>query len=188
MVNQTQNRFKNNRFPKKDDGGYKINEKIYAKEIRLVQDGEEPIICSTTEAFIKAKELGFDLVEVSPDAQPPICRITDFQKFLYEKKKKTKENKKSKSSTSLKEVKFSPNIGEHDFSFKAKQAGEFLKESHKVKATIFFKGRTIVYKEQGELVLFKLIQEVKDLGKVEQFPKMEGKFMSVIIVPKKKNG
>lgn len=184
MINQSQNRF-NNRYPKKDDGGYKINEKIYAKQIRLIKDGSEPLICDTTEALLLAKNLELDLVEVSPTAEPPVCRIVNFQKFLYDKRKREKENKKSKSLNALKEIKMSPNIGEHDYLFKAKQAGEFLKKGNKVKATIFFKGRSIVYREQGEMLMLKFSQEIVALGRVEQLPKMEGKFMSMILVPKK---
>lgn len=186
MQVQTQNNFKNNRFPKKDDGGYKINEKIYAKEIRLIQEGEEPIVCDTSEALFKAKELELDLVEISPNASPPVCKIIDYQKFLYDKRKKEKENKKSKSLTALKEIKMSPNLGEHDYNFKTKQAGEFLKKGNKVKVTMLFKGRMIIYREQGELLMLKFSQEIIDHGKVEQLPKLEGKFLNMILVPKKK--
>ena len=186
MNNKPVNSFKNNKFPKKDDGGFRINERIYAKRIRLIQEGEQPLICNTDEALLKAKEIGFDLVEISPAADPPVCKIIDFQKFLYDKKKKEKENKKSKSLTSLKEIKISTGIREHDYSFKAKQAGEFLQKGNKVKVSILFKGRTIVYKEQGELLMLRFSQEVGDFGKVEQLPKLEGKFMNMILVPKKK--
>jgi translation initiation factor IF-3 len=188
MNNQTQSNFKHRNFPKKVWVDYKINERIYAKKIRLVQEGEEPVICSTEDALTKAKEIGFDLVEISPNSDPPVCKIIDLQKFLYDKKKKEKENKKSKSTTSLKEVKISPNIGEHDYSFKVKQAGEFLQKGNKVKVNMLFKGRTIVYKEQGEMLMLRFSQEpeVNNFSKVEQLPKMEGKFLNMILVPKKK--
>jgi translation initiation factor IF-3 len=187
MNNQPQNNFKNNRFPrKKDDGGYKINEKIYAKKIRLIQEDEEQVVCNIDEALFKAKEAGLDLVEISPTAEPPVCKIIDFQKFLYDKKKKEKENKKSKSLTALKEIKLSASIGEHDYIFKTKQAAEFLQKGNKVKVNILFKGRTIVYKGQGELLMLKFSQEVDEFGRVEQLPKMEGKFMNMILVPRKK--
>ena len=186
MNNQTQNRFKNNRFLKKDDGGFKINERIYAKTVRLIQEGEAPIVCSIDEALIKSKELGLDLVEMSPDATPPVCKIINFQKFLYDKRKKEKDNKKSKALTSLKEVKLSPNIGEHDYHFKSKQALEFLQKGNKVKVNILFKGRTIVYRDQGEMLMLRFSQSVDNFGKVEQLPKMEGKFMNMILAPKKK--
>ena len=179
-----QNNFK--RTPKKDDGGYKINEKIYSKKVRLVRDGQEPLICDTSEALEIARESGLDLVEVSPNAEPPVCRIIDYQKFLYDKRKKEKENKRSKSTSAMKEIKMTPNIGDHDYLFKAKQASGFLEKGNKVKITVFFKGRTILYREQGEMLMLKFSQEVTDFGRVEQLPKMEGKYMSMILVPKKK--
>lgn len=187
-MNKPQGRFANKYPAKKDDGGYKTNDKIYARQVRLIQEGQEPIVCATSEALIKAKDLGLDLVEISPNADPPVCKIVDFQKFLYEKKKKEKDNKKSKSSTALKEIKMSPNIGEHDYSFKAKQAKEFLSKGHKVKVSILFKGRTIMFKDQGEILMLKFSQEVIECGKVEQLPKQEGKFMIMILIPNKKHG
>jgi translation initiation factor IF-3 len=185
MINKPFNRFQN-KYPKKDDGGYKINEKIYAKTIRLIREGMEPIVCDTSDAISQAHELGLDLVEISPDAEPPVCKIIDYKKFLYDKKKKERENHKSKSSNALKEIKMTPNIGDHDYSFKVKQAAEFLAKGNKVKATVFFKGREMAYKNKGEMLLLKFSQEVVDYGKVEQLPKQEGKFMAMIMVPRKK--
>ena len=185
MINKPFNRFQN-KYPKKDDGGYKINENIYAKTIRLIQEGEESIVCNTSDAVKKAYDSGLDLVEISPTAEPPVCKIVDYKKFLYDKKKKEKENQKSKSSNALKEIKMTPNIGEHDYSFKVKQAAEFLTKGNKIKITVFFKGREMVYRNKGEMLLLKFSQEVVDYGKVEQLPKQEGKFMAMIMVPRKK--
>jgi len=179
------NRFQS-KYPKKDDGGYKINERIYSKTIRLIKEEGEPIICDTSEARNQAYELGLDLVEISPNAEPPVCKIVDYKKFLYDKKKKEKDNHKSKSSNALKEIKMTPNIGEHDYSFKAKQATEFLTKGNKIKVTVFFKGREMAYKNKGEMLLLKFSQEVVDYGKVEQLPKQEGKFMAMIMIPRKK--
>ena len=185
MINKPFNRFQN-KYPKKDDGGYKINERIYAKTIRLIREGAEPIVCETSKALIKAKELELDLVEISPTADPPVCKIVDYKKFLYDKKKKEKDNHKSKGSNALKEIKMTPNIGEHDYSFKTKQASEFLTKGNKVKVTVLFKGREMVYKSKGEMLLLKFSQEVIDYGKVEQLPKQEGKFMAMIMISRKK--
>lgn len=178
------NRFQN-KYPKKDDGGYKINERIFSKKIRLVGEGE-PVVCDTFEALKKAKESGLDLVEISPNAEPPVCKIIDYKKFLYDKKKKDKDIHKNKGSNTMKEIQLSPNIGDHDFSFKAKQASDFLIKSHKVKVSILFKGRTIVYKDKGEFLMLRFSQEVNEAGKVEQLPKQEGKYMTMMLVPRKK--
>jgi translation initiation factor IF-3 len=178
------NRFQN-RFQKKDDGKYKINERILAKTIRLIREGEEPLVCDTSEALHQAKELGLDLVEVSPDSDPPVCKIIDYKKFLYDKKKKDRDNK-NKGASVMKEMQLSPNIGEHDYMFKAKQVIEFLNKGHKVKISILFKGRTIVYKDKGEMLMLKFSQEIGDAGRVEQLPKQEGKFMTMMMIPKKK--
>ena len=132
-----------------------------------------------------ADDQGLDLVEISPSANPPVCKIIDYKKFLYDKKKKEKEIKAKSAKVVVKEIRLGPNIDDHDFNFKLKHAQKFLNDGAKVKVDVFFKGRTIVYKEKGEFVLLKFAQELADLGKVEQLPKMEGKRMIMIIAPKK---
>jgi translation initiation factor IF-3 len=132
-----------------------------------------------------AEEQGLDLVEISPSANPPVCKIIDYKKFLYDRKKKQKEIKAKSAKIVVKEIRLGPNIDDHDFNFKLKHAEKFLNEGAKVKVDVFFKGRTIIYKEKGEIVLLKFAQELEELGKVEQLPKLEGKRMIMIIAPKK---
>ncbi len=132
-----------------------------------------------------ADDLELDLVEISPNANPPVCQIVDFQKFLYQQKKRQKELKTKQTKVVVKDIRFGPNIDDHDFNFKLNHAKKFLEEGFKVKAFVFFKGRTIVYKEKGEITLLKFAQELEDLGKVEKMPVLEGKKMSIIIAPKK---
>lgn len=134
----------------------------------------------------KAQELGLDLVEISPKADPPVCKIIDYKKFLYEQKKRDKAMKAKASKVIVKEIRFGPNTDDHDYAFKKKHAEKFLKDGAKLKAYVFFKGRSIVYKEQGEILLLKLAQELEDIGKVEQMPKLEGKRMTMFIAPKTK--
>jgi translation initiation factor IF-3 len=131
-----------------------------------------------------AQELGLDLVEISPNADPPVCKVVDYSKFKYEQKKKQKEIKAKTQKVVLKEIRFGPNTDEHDFNFKVKHALSFLKEGAKVKATVYFIGRTIVYKERGEILLLKFAQTLEEQGKVEQLPRLEGKRMSIIVTPK----
>jgi len=138
------------------------------------------------EALFKAEELGLDLVEISPNADPPVCKIIDYKKFLYEQKKREKAMKAKASKVVVKEIRFGPNTDDHDYDFKKKHAEKFLKDGAKLKAYVFFKGRSIVYKEQGEILLLKLAQELEDIGKVEQMPKLEGKRMTMFIAPKTK--
>jgi translation initiation factor IF-3 len=140
------------------------------------------------EAIKIAQDLGLDLVEISPNADPPVCKVVDYSKFKYEQKKKQKEIKSKAIKVVVKEIRFGPNTEEHDFNFKLKHAVNFLKEGAKVKATVFFPGRTIVYKERGEILLLKFAQSLEDHGKVEQMPKLEGKRMSLFIQPKGKAG
>lgn len=140
-----------------------------------------------TKALEIADKEGLDLVEISPKANPPVCKIIDYSKFKYEQKKKQKELKAKTQKTIVKEIRFGPNTDEHDFNFKLKHAINFLKEGAKVKAYVHFAGRTIVYKERGEILLLKFIQELEEYGKVEQLPKLEGKRMIIIISPKGKN-
>jgi translation initiation factor IF-3 len=133
-----------------------------------------------------AEERGLDLVEIAPNAVPPVCKIIDYKKFLYDQKKKQKELKSKQQKVVVKEVRFGPNTDDHDFEFKLNHARKFLEEGSKVKAFVFFKGRTIVFKERGELLLLKFAKELSDLGAVEQLPKLEGKRMIMMINPKKK--
>jgi translation initiation factor IF-3 len=138
------------------------------------------------EALKIAQEQGLDLVEISPNADPPVCKVTDYSKFKYEQKKKQKEIKAKAVKVVIKEIRFGPNTDEHDFNFKLKHAINFLQEGSKVKATVFFPGRTIVYKERGEILLLKFAQGLEEHGKVEQMPKLEGKRMSLLVQPKGK--
>ncbi len=133
-----------------------------------------------------AEEQELDLVEISPKADPPVCRIIDYRKFLYDQKKRQKELKANQSKVTIKEIRFGPNTDDHDFEFKLKHARKFLEEGSKVKAYVFFRGRTIVFKERGEILLLKFAQELEDVGLVEQLPKLEGKRMTMMINPKKK--
>ena len=134
----------------------------------------------------KAEELGLDLVEISPNADPPVCKIIDYKKFLYEQKKREKALKAKASKVVVKEIRFGPNTDDHDYEFKKKHAEKFLKDGAKLKAYVFFKGRSIVYKDKGEILLLRLAQELEDYGKVEQMPKLEGKRMTMFIAPKTK--
>lgn len=154
----------------------------------MVVDGEEPRVVSVPEALLKAQELGLDLVEIAPTAEPPVCRIVDYQKFLYEKKKKEKEAKSKSAKQVLKEIRFGPNTDEHDFNFKVKHAMKFLEEGAKVKAYVHFKGRSIAYKEKGEIILLKFAQALEEFGKVELLPKLEGNRMFLHLAPLPKQG
>ncbi|MEI6409201.1 MAG: translation initiation factor IF-3 [Bacteroidota bacterium] len=173
-----------------------MNEFIRVPEIRLVGDNLEEIseaVGQTVEAAIYptfkalkwAEEIGLDLVEISPNAEPPVVRITDYNKFLYQKKKKEKELKANAAKVELKEIRFGPETGEHDFDFKLRHAKNFLAEGNKVKAYVQFKGRAIVFKDRGELLLLRFMKELEELGVAEQLPKLEGKRMMVILSPKK---
>ena len=137
-------------------------------------------------ARAKAEELGLDLVEISPNADPPVCKIIDYKKFLYEQKKREKAMKAKASKVVVKEIRFGPNTDDHDYEFKKKHAEKFLKDGAKLKAYVFFKGRSIVYKDKGEILLLRLAQELEEYGKVEQMPKLEGKRMTMFIAPKTK--
>lgn len=176
---------------------YKTNQDIRDPEIRLVgEDFEriskvanrqvEPGIYPTRQVISWARDLDLDLVMISPKAVPPVCKIIEFNKFLYEKKKREKEIKAKTVKTVVKEIRFGPNTDEHDFAFKLRHARKFLEEGFKVKAYVHFRGRTIIYKDRGQLLLLKLSQELQDLGATEHLPKMEGRRMITIIAPKKK--
>ena len=144
----------------------------------------EPGIFTITDALKLAEELELDLVEISPNADPPVCKIIDYQKFLYQQKKKLKEIKAKTTKVIVKEIRFGPNTDEHDYNFKLKHAQKFLEEGAKVKAYVFFKGRTILYKEKGEILLLRFAQDLEEDGKVEQLPKLEGKRMIMLLNPK----
>lgn len=163
-----------------------VNEQIRAREVRLVGDNVEQGIYSIHEARRIAEELELDLIEISPTAQPPVCKILDYQKYLYQQKKRQKEQKAKAAKIVVKEIRFGPQTDEHDFNFKLKHARGFLQEGSKVKAYVFFKGRSILFKEQGEVLLLKFASELEDYGKVEQMPVLEGKRMILMISPKKK--
>ena len=147
----------------------------------------EPGIYSLRDALKLAEELELDLVEISPKAEPPVCKIIDYSKFLYQQKKKQKEMKAKTVKVVVKEIRFGPQTDQHDFNFKLRHAEKFLKEGAKVKAFVFFKGRSILFKEQGEILLLKLATGLEDVGAVEQLPKLEGKRMTMFISPKKKS-
>ena len=149
-------------------------------------DNVEVGVYSLSKALKIAKELELDLVEISPNASPPVCKILEYKKFLYEQKKREKALKSKATKVVIKEIRFGPNTDEHDYEFKKKHAEKFLKEGAKLKAFVFFKGRSIVFKEQGQILLLRLAQDLEEFGKVEQLPKLEGKRMTMFINPKKK--
>ncbi len=165
---------------------HRINRRILAKEVRLVGENIEQGIFSLDEALRLAEEQEVDLVEISPNADPPVCRIVDYNKFLYSQKKKDKELKAKQLKVVIKEIRFGPNTDDHDFDFKLNHARKFLEEGAKVKAYVFFKGRSIVFKERGEILLLKFAQELEDVAAVEQMPRLEGKRMIMMFNPKKK--
>ncbi|MDP4828295.1 MAG: translation initiation factor IF-3 [Flavobacteriales bacterium] len=165
---------------------HRINRRILAKEVRLVGENIEQGIVSLDEALRLAEEQEVDLVEISPNADPPVCRIVDYNKFLYSQKKKDKELKAKQLKVVIKEIRFGPNTDDHDFDFKLNHARKFLEEGAKVKAYVFFKGRSIVFKERGEILLLKFAQELEDVAAVEQMPRLEGKRMIMMFNPKKK--
>ncbi|MCT4561377.1 MAG: translation initiation factor IF-3 [Crocinitomicaceae bacterium] len=171
---------------RQEEEQHKINNRIQAQEVRLVLEGQEPKVMRTSEALAMAEEQELDLVEISPNANPPVCKIMDYKKFLYNQKKKQKELKAKQSKVVIKEIRFGPNTDDHDFNFKLAHARKFLEEGSKLKAYVFFRGRTIVFKDRGELLLLKFAQELADLGTIEQMPKLEGKRMIIMVNPKKK--
>ena len=152
----------------------------------MVGDNVEPAVMTTLAALELANELELDLVEISPKADPPVCRIIDYKKFLYAQKKKQKEIKAKQSKVVVKEIRFGPNTDDHDFQFKLNHARKFLQDGAKLKAYVFFRGRTIVFKERGEILLLRFATELEDIGVIEQMPKLEGKRMTVMFNPKKK--
>ncbi len=174
------------RMPQKE-AAHKINNHITAQQVRLVGENvEESKVLSTREAIALADEMELDLVEISPKADPPVCRIVDYQKFLYQQKKKAKEIKAKQVKVVIKEIRFGPNTDDHDYNFKLKHAENFLKEGAKVKAYVFFRGRQIVFKDQGEILLLRFATDLEEWGKVESMPKLEGKRMTMFLAPKVK--
>lgn len=178
---------------------YRVNGQIRIPEVRLVGDNLDQVsevagqtvesgIFNTRQVLRWATDLGLDLVEISPNAKPPVVRIIDYNKFLYEKKKKEKELKAKAAKTVVKEIRFGPNTDDHDFDFKLRHAKKFLEDGAKVKAYVHFRGRTIVFKERGELLLLRFLKELEEYGAAEALPKMEGRRMIVIVSPKKKKG
>jgi len=151
----------------------------------LVGDNVEVAVYPLKQALSIAEDLGFDLVEISPNAEPPVCKVMDYKKFVYEQKKREKALKAKATKVVIKEIRFGPNTDDHDYAFKKKHGEKFLKEGAKLKAYVFFKGRSIIYKDQGEILLLRLAQELEEFGKVEQMPKLEGKRMTMFIAPKK---
>lgn len=179
----------NNRYsrgPRKEEL-HRINEKIIATEIRVVGENIEQGVYPTNKALEIAFALGLDLVEISPNAVPPVCKVVDYKKFLYEQKKKQKEIKANTVKAVIKEIRFGPNTDEHDVDFKLNHARKFLDEGSKIKAYVFFRGRTIVYKERGELLLLKFAEKLQEegLAKIESMPKTEGKKMIMLLTPAK---
>jgi translation initiation factor IF-3 len=171
---------------KKEENSLRINEQIRVPRVRLVGDNVEVGIYDTRKALQIADELELDLVEISPNGDPPVCKILDYQKYVYQQKKKLKEMKANSKNIEIKEIRFGPNTDEHDFQFKLKHAQEFLKEGNKVKASIFFKGRSINFTEQGEKLLLRFAIECEEFGKAENMPKLEGKRMYIVLGPNKK--
>ena len=170
-----------------DEYELRINEQITAPQVRLVGDNiPEPGICPLAKALRLADELELDLVEISDKADPPVCKILDYEKYVYQQKKKAKEMKSNASKVVIKEIRFGPNTDEHDFQFKLKHAKEFLQEGSKVKATIFFRGRSIMFAEQGEKQLLRFAVELEEFGRAENMPVLEGKRMTMMLAPNKK--
>ncbi len=166
---------------------HRINNKIFGvSEVRLVGDNIEQGVYPFSQALRMAEDLGLDLVEISGTAVPIVCRIIEYKKFLYDLKKKQKEIKAKQSTVEVKEIRFGPNTDEHDVNFKLKHSRKFLEEGHKLKAFVFFRGRSIVFKERGEILLLKFAQDLEDIGVVESMPKLEGKRMIMFMIPKKK--
>ena len=163
---------------------YRVNEQIRVREVRIVGD-EGSTVVPTRDALNMAREQGVDLVEISPNANPPVCRLIDYSKFLYQQKKRQKEMKAKQVKVEVKEIRFGPQTDEHDYQFKLKHAKEFLEEGNKVRAYVFFRGRSILFKEQGEVLLLRFANDLEEVGKVESMPSLEGKKMFIYLAPKK---
>jgi translation initiation factor IF-3 len=163
---------------------YRINGQIRVREVRVVSDGGSEVM-PTRQALDLARQQGVDLVEISPNAQPPVCRVIDYSKFLYQQKKRQKEMKQKQVKVEVKEIRFGPQTDDHDYQFKLKHAQEFLEEGNKVRAYVFFRGRSILFKEQGEVLLLRFANDLEEYAKVEQLPRLEGKKMFLFLAPKK---
>jgi translation initiation factor IF-3 len=166
-------------------GQHRVNEQIRAKEVRIVGDDIESAVFPIAQALRMAEEHGADLVEISPNAVPPVCRIIEYSKFLYQLKKRQKEQKAKQVKVNVKEIRFGPQTDDHDYNFKLKHAMGFLQDGDKVKAYVFFKGRSILFKEQGEVLLLRFANDLEEYAKVEQMPLLEGKRMTISLSPKK---
>ena len=165
----------------------RINNEITAPMVRIVGDNVEPnLVVPIKQALTMADEMELDLIEISPNAEPPVCRIADYQKFLYQQKRKAKEIKAKQVKVVIKEIRFGPQTDDHDYNFKLKHAENFIKEGAKVKASVFFRGRSIVFKEQGEILLLRFATDLEEIAKVELMPKLDGKKMNMILAPKSK--
>lgn len=164
---------------------YRINEQIHVREVRVVGDNIAPTVMPTHQAIAMAQRENLDLVEISPNADPPVCRLIDYSKFLYQQKKHQKEMKAKQVKIDVKEIRFGPQTDDHDYNFKLKHAKGFLSDGNKVKAYVFFKGRSILFKEQGEVLLLRFASDLEEYGKVEQMPVLEEKRMTIFISPKK---
>ncbi len=163
---------------------YRVNEEIRVREVRIVSEGESDVV-PIKRALEMAREQGVDLVEISPNAKPPVCRLIDYSKFIYQQKKRQKEMKAKQVKVDIKEIRFGPQTDDHDYNFKLKHAQEFLEAGNKVRAFVFFRGRSILFKEQGEVLLLRFANDLEEVGKVEQMPKLEGKKMFIYLTPKK---
>ena len=164
---------------------YRVNEQIRVREVRIVGDDIESTVIPTSKAIQLAEEKGVDLVEISPNAVPPVCRLIDYSKFLYQLKKKAKDMKAKQVKVEVKEIRFGPQTADADYNFKLKHAQEFINDGNKVKAYVFFKGRSILFKEQGEVLLLRFENDLEEIAKVESMPILEGKRMSIMLAPKK---
>ena len=164
---------------------YRVNEQIHVREVRIVGDGIESTVIPTFKAIQLAEQKGVDLVEISPNAQPPVCRLIDYSKFIYQQKKHQKEMKAKQVKVDVKEIRFGPQTDDHDYNFKLKHAQGFLSDGDKVKAYVFFKGRSILFKEQGEVLLLRFAKDLEEYGKVDSMPVLEGKRMTIMLSAKK---
>jgi translation initiation factor IF-3 len=164
---------------------YRVNEQIRVREVRIVGDDIESCVISISKALQMAEQRGVDLVEISPNAEPPVCRLIDYSKFIYQQKKHQKEIKAKQVKVDVKEIRFGPQTDDHDYNFKLKHAQGFLNDGDKVKAYVFFKGRSILFKEQGEVLLLRFAADLEEYAKVEQMPQLEGKRMIMFLAPKK---
>ena len=174
-------------LPKKEEAEHRINNKIRVLKVRLVGDNiEEPGIYSTADALKMADEMYLDLGEISPNAEPPVCKIIDYQKFIYQQKRKQKEIKSKAVKVVVKEIRFGPQTDDHDYEFKLRHAEKFIAEGAKVKAYVFFKGRSILFKEQGEILLLRFANDLEEVARVDQLPRLEGKRMILMLAPKPK--